>query len=392
MIHVAEINSLERLSAFRLTWQALWGRTRCATFFQSFDWFENYHRRFGDKHRLRVLIVSLVGKPIGIVPLIVKPVETGMGTMRVLTYPLDSWGAAYGSIGPNPAATMSAAMKHLRDSKRDWDLIDLRYIDNAGCDKGRTLNALRSAGFPAIDRTWDETLVVDTASTWEAYWNSRPKGWRTALNSAETQLAQRGQTSFVRIRPEGMSRGDTDRRWDVFQAFESLVKAERRSQSRYGHACNITDELEFLHELHPAAVDAGQADISLLSVNGRPVAGGYAYHCNGVVETVRVAVAPDIAAEAGTVLIGRMVRDSFERGDAELKFSSAESQFVDGWKTLSAVSRRYTHFSSRTPRAQALRWNQVWRRWTKGEEVAPVSRAVPAVNDTPAPVQLRVVG
>ena len=152
MITVAEINDIERLSEFRLLWRTLWDKTRNASFFQSLDWLENYWHRFGAQQKLRTLIVSVGGKPIGIVPFVVKEVPSRLGPIRALTYPLDSWGAFYGPLGPNPATTLAAAMRHISETKRDWDLIDLRYIDAEGTDRGRTQNAMRSAGLQTYRR------------------------------------------------------------------------------------------------------------------------------------------------------------------------------------------------------------------------------------------------
>ena len=87
MITVAEINDIDRLDHFRLAWRALLGKTKGATFAHSPEWLEHYWNHFGHNQRLRILFVTLGNKIIGIVPLVVKPVATKIGTVRVLTYP-----------------------------------------------------------------------------------------------------------------------------------------------------------------------------------------------------------------------------------------------------------------------------------------------------------------
>ncbi len=113
MTRVTEIHCLEELAPYRLLWNALLPQTRGATFFQSFEWLETYWRHHGDRQRMRVLIVAADDRPIGILPLTVIRERTRLGTIRVLTYPLDGWGTFYGPIGPNPTATLWAGLRHL---------------------------------------------------------------------------------------------------------------------------------------------------------------------------------------------------------------------------------------------------------------------------------------
>ena len=66
MIHVEEINELDQLAGRRLLWNALLPQTRGATFFHSLDWLEVYWQHFGAGQRLRTLVVSADGRPLGI--------------------------------------------------------------------------------------------------------------------------------------------------------------------------------------------------------------------------------------------------------------------------------------------------------------------------------------
>lgn len=94
MINITEINDIRKLNDFRLLWKSLWQRTRGASFFQSFDWVETYWRHFGRSQSLKVLIATLAGQPIGILPLVVRTAESKFGPIRVLSYPLDDWGTS----------------------------------------------------------------------------------------------------------------------------------------------------------------------------------------------------------------------------------------------------------------------------------------------------------
>ncbi len=169
MIHVTEINTPLELAGLRAIWSDLLAATPGGTFFQSHEWLETYWHYFGyavaegvgstsvsggaeetdgetiassgRPERLRVLLVETDGEPLGILPLVVSSEPYRVGTVRVLGYPLAGWGSFYGPIGPHPAATLQAGLEHIRSTPRDWDLVDLRWVDANGVDQGQMAQA-----------------------------------------------------------------------------------------------------------------------------------------------------------------------------------------------------------------------------------------------------------
>ncbi len=355
MFAVTEINDVEKLAGYRLLWRNLWGKTRNANVFQTNEWLEHYMWHYGKKQRLRVLLVTVAGRPIGIVPLVVKRVESRLGIVRVLTYPLDSWGHAFGPIGPNPAATMLACVRHLNESRRDWDLLDLRYVDHESSDRGRTENALRSAGLSFNSQAWRNHSVVAMDASWEDYWCDRSELLQKAVAHARASLAKNGSVTFERYRPEGAHSGDTNRRWDLMCAFERVWRQNAR-QSAEGDATSAA--IEFLRSTHESAVDLGAADLCLLRSAGNPVAAAYSYCVDGRVELVRLAVDPAVDREVAHVLLARMLEDGFARGDSRFVSTSRDHAIFRMWRTSTLQTMRYTHFASLSPRAQLMRLNR----------------------------------
>jgi hypothetical protein len=367
MISVAEINSLDRLDSIRLLWRDLWLKTRRATFFQSMEWLESYIQHFGDEQFLRVLVVSLNGRHFGIVPFVVRNAESRLGNVRVLSYPLDDWGVFYGPVGPHPAATLSAALRHVKQTRRNWDLLDLRYIDADGVDHGRTRNAMRGCGFQAYTRSWRDSAVVQLEGNWSDYFGSRNAACREQYRHSEFELSQHGKVEFVRNRRELTGGAERAERWDLCEEFLQMHGREKTAVSRGGAwgavARNGDCSKDFLSSAHAAAARAGAADVSLLYVDGKPVCAAYGYCSNGRVDGVALASAGDALPAAGTVLIGRMLRDSFDRGDESYVFPIRNTEFAAPWKTTVATSYRYTHFASVAAKAQALRLNHLAKRW-----------------------------
>jgi CelD/BcsL family acetyltransferase involved in cellulose biosynthesis len=378
VIHIAEINDIQRLNELCLLWKSLWQRTRGASFFQSFDWMEAYWRHFGRHQSLKVLVATLAGKPIGILPLVVRQNESAFGPIRVLSYPLDDWGTVYGPIGPNSAATLVASMRYLRESRRDWDVIDLRHVDTDRLDRGRTQNAMRVTGMNCLARPALTSSIVDLQPNWNEYWAGRSVDVRRRFHDAERRLSQFGSLEHVRFRPASAACGDVECRWDLYGEFERLRRASN-SPAIVGSA--------FLHDLHGPAVRAGSVDLNVLRLDGRPIAAAYGYHQNGRVDSVGFAATPGFGEDARQVLIARILRDGACRGDNTYQFTREIDSPASPWQTSEVQTTRLTHFAANAPRAQLLRLNRCVRNWLVafGRGAAASSPRRPTKPMIPAP-------
>jgi CelD/BcsL family acetyltransferase involved in cellulose biosynthesis len=355
MPSVLEINDPSQLDDHRLLWSALLAQTPGATFFQSLDWLETYWRHFGPGQRLRVLIVSAGGGPVGILPLVVRTDCTRIGPVRALTYPLDDWGSFFGPIGPNPTATLLVGVEHVLATERDWDLLDFRWVDPEH-DRGRTQSAMRAAGLRPGKQAWDHTAVVKTCGTWDEYWNSRQVKWRNNVCRLRRRLAEQGKVTYVRYRPEGRAYGDGDPRWDLYDACVELAEESWQGSSTDGTTLSHASIRSFLRDMHRDAAKAGAADVNLLLVDGRPVAFEYNYVYRGSVFGLRKGFDPAWRAFGpGTVLQYLSLEDSFRRGDRLYDLGPGSPDCKRAWETGTMTSYRYTHYPAAVARAQVLR-------------------------------------
>jgi CelD/BcsL family acetyltransferase involved in cellulose biosynthesis len=369
MADIVEINDPTQLERFRLAWTALHGQTRGASFFQTFDWLTCYWKHYGKPQRLRVLVVASGTSPIGIVPLTVIRERTRLGDLRVLTFPLHDWGWFYGPIGPNPAATLTSAMQYLHAQPRDWDLLDLRWIDVDRLDHGRTQLAAQNAGFAVARAVWKQTAIVDTTTSWERFLASKTSKFRSNLRRSEKRVAELGDLTFERYRPLGAAHDDDDPRWDFYQ--DAVVVAERtwQAEASDGDTISTPRTRDFFRETYALAVKNGMADLCLMRAGGRPIAFGYNYVCDGYVVGIRQGYDRDFAKLGlGHVLYLNMLRDSFERGDRVFDMGVGSLDNKQPWQTDLVNSYRITHYPLSAPRSQLLRLKHWWDR-----------RATPAV-------------
>ena len=212
MPHVCEFSAISDLNPYRSDWNRLLRQTPGGTFFQSYDGLDVYWRHLSADQRLRVAVVFENDVVSGIVPLTVRKTKTKFGPCRVLTYPFDDWGTFYGPISQDPSATLTATLEHFQKAPRDWDLIDLRWVDADGYDNGCTEQALTSAGLAFQTFDWEQTALIDlTGGSWDDYLKSRSgKGRR--YRRTEKQIAAEGDIEHVRYRPDGEQAGDADPR------------------------------------------------------------------------------------------------------------------------------------------------------------------------------------
>jgi CelD/BcsL family acetyltransferase involved in cellulose biosynthesis len=402
MIRVTEINSPKELANLRAVWNDLFAATAGATFFQSHTWLETYWQYYGYSvnarnndstlseatdpkneprespspsvrpNRLRVLLVEVDGEPIGILPLVVSTETYRVGPMRVLGYPLAGWGSFYGPIGPHPAATLLAGLQHIRATPRDWDLLDLRWIDGGEIDHGHTPQALQSAGFNFQSQIWHHSAQVELHSGWDNYWASRKPTWRSNVRRCERLLNRCGTLKYLRYRPRGASQGDDNPRWDLYDTCVELARRSWQGDSTTGTTLSHPAVRQYLRASHQSAVTAGAVDINLLLLDDRPIAFTYNYHDRGLVDGLRNGYDPAAVHEgAGTVLMAKMIEDSCRRGDRLLDLGPDYLEAKRNWLTRMHPAYHYTHFHPARFRAQTLRLKQIVKRWLALSTPAP---------------------
>ena len=375
MSHVREINHVGELAPYRPAWHALLARTPGANFFQSLEWLETYWRHYGAGQKLRVLIVSSAGEPVGILPLVVQPERTKVGTLRMLAYPLHDWGSFYGPIGADPAATLSAGLEHVCRSRRDWEFCELRWVDGDGADRGQTELALRRAGLRAYKTVWNRTAVVDLAGSWDTYIADHTSKWRNNLRRWERNLAKRGEVGYLRYRPRGESHGDGDPRWDLYDACEELAKCSWQGASEDGTTLSHDSVRPFLRDVHALAAKIGALDLNLLLLDGKPLAFAYNYHYAGSIYGLRVGYDAQQSRDGvGNVLYVNAIRDSFQRGDHTYDMGVGSLEIKRYFLTRIVPIYRFSHYRLTAPRAQVLRLKR-WRQHRLLEKDKPAALA-----------------
>ncbi|HBN74255.1 MAG TPA: hypothetical protein DD473_00215 [Planctomycetaceae bacterium] len=334
MFQVFEINSLKELETYRLSWQELWGRGRQRRFQMTYEWLEAYWQSAPADRELKVLIAALGGKVIGILPLVIKTVETRLGAVRVLTYPLDGGGNWYGPIGPNSAATLAAGLRYLSSNRNGWDLLDLTYTDRDRIDLGRSCTALRNIGWKPVERIWKLIPAVAFSGSWQEFMGRKRKDVRNEIEQAEAACRSRGTVSFKQYRSVNATADRGDSLEELLDQLEVL--------------CVDGAELKTLRRQCLSADHQQMLELGMMFINGKPVAAAISYRNESGLEVAHIVHNEEPGVETFQLLsglLGNVLESACHSETEEVEISPTQSELVTAarlWSNRELRSYRYS--------------------------------------------------
>ncbi len=354
MIDVLELNSLRDLEPFHADWRRLLLQTANYSFFQTLEWLQTSWNYYAGDQRLRVLVVRREGAPLGIVPWCVRTERRRIGPLRVLTYPLNDWGTFYGPLGPDPWTTIRAALRHVAETPRDWDLIDLRWVDEAADEFLAIGEGFREASFEYRARPRMEVRHCRFADGWDAYLKSRSRNFRRKMKHDVDTLAGAGEVRLQRYRPAPGAGTDAEHLaiYDICELLSAKTwQADDPSQS----SLSSPRVRDMLRQTHLVAARLGMLDTNILYVGDRPVAFNYNYVAEGRTYGLRCGYDPTTGLEScGRVLLSKMLEDSFRRGDVEYNFGPGRQPYKERFSTEMRHAYTFRHFARYSLRSQLL--------------------------------------
>jgi CelD/BcsL family acetyltransferase involved in cellulose biosynthesis len=354
VIDAFEINRLEDLDAFRADWKRLLAETPNYSFFQTIEWLQASWSNYADHQRLRVIVVRRDGEAIGIVPWCVRTERRRVGPLRVLTYPLCDWGTFYGPLGPDPRTTIRAALRHVGETPRDWDLIDLRWVDEAADEFLAIGEGFREASFDYRVRPRMEVRFCRFAAGWDAYMNSRSRNWRRKMKHDVEALEKSGEVRLLRYRPAAGAGSETEHD-EIYAICEQLAaKTWQAADVSQSTLCSPRVR-DMLRNVHRIAATLGMLDTNILLIGDRPVAFNYNYVAEGRTYGLRCGYDPTLGLEGcGRVLLYKMLEDSFRRGDVEYNFGPGRQAYKERFATDMRYAYTFRHYARFSLRSQLL--------------------------------------
>ncbi len=355
MLQVTEINELHELDSLRATWRRLLLQTANYSFLHTLEWLETSWSHYPLPQKLRVMLVERDGEPLGIVPLCVRTEPRKMGTFRILTYPLNDWGTFYSPVGPEPQAAFRAAIEHVAATSRDWDFIDLRWVDQAAPEFMSVGESLRACGYDFLVRPRMEVRLVRMTEGWDAYVQTRSRNWRQKMRRDVESLGKKsGEVRLVRYRPVA-GEGSEAQHDEIYDLCASIAENSWQSEAESQSTLSSPRVRDLLRRLHREAGALGMLDTNILTVGGRPVAFNYNYLAENRTYGLRSGFDQTAGLEnCGKILIYKMLEDAFQRGDAEYSFGPGRQPHKDRFATEMRYAYTFRHYARYALRPQLL--------------------------------------
>lgn len=310
--------------------------------------------------KLRVLLIQVDCQILGIVPLVQQTERTKAGRATVLTYPLDCWGTFFGPLGSDLAATLYTTAKYLAAEPREWDLLDLRWI-NPEVDRGRTVSAMRCHGFQPNDLPWHTAYGVELTGDFDAYLATRSSHFRERLRRA-SRLAVAEGIRGERYRPLGGTSNAGGANLALYDECVGLAARSWQGDSTTGTTLSHPQATAYFRDCFEAAAQLGMLDLVTLRHQGEAVAFCYNFHHRGEVQGLRMGYAPELKRlSLGSLVMAFQIQDSFERGDHLIDLGTEYPEVKQRWMTRSLLTRRACYYSPLSVPAHVLRWGHWWK-------------------------------
>jgi len=185
---VGAVHTSADLVALRDEWNALLARRARPSLFLSWDWMNTWWEVFQrEDHRLWVLCARqpASGELVGIAPLVMRPQSGPLATWRALMI-LGRWESYHLDFIVRPgeeAPVADAFMRYLRQRSREWDLLELAYLDSSSpCLEGLLPHGPWYAGEE------DVYIYVEFDGSWDDYWMRQSSKHRNTLTRRERHL------------------------------------------------------------------------------------------------------------------------------------------------------------------------------------------------------------
>ncbi|WP_164102106.1 GNAT family N-acetyltransferase [Candidatus Laterigemmans baculatus] len=359
-VTVSRVTNLEDLQPYRETWNELARVTAGAQFFQSFDWFECYWRHYGGGQQMEVLLVLDGSKLLGIVPLVIRTENRRVGSVRVLTFPLDDWGSFFSPVTPHPDATMAAAIDHLARQPKRWDILSWRWLAPHSPASQAIADSMRANRMKLFRSTRCTTAVIDLPQTCEEYHASRSGKFRNNWKRWRRRVEATGEMRYEKFRPRHDPTATSDPRWDLYDACEEIASRSWQGSSSTGTTLSHASVRPFLRDVHRAAAALGAVDLNLLYLDDQPVAFEYGYWWQGYKTSLRFGYDQSASKSGiGNLLWIEAIQASIDAGDHTFDMGPGSLEYKTQYLTRTCDCETLDYFRPLAPKAQLIALKQV---------------------------------
>ena len=308
------------------TWERLRQRAPTESLFMTPDWLEPWCRHLGSG-RPFVFGIQDAGEVIALAPIdrtwvgglaVLRPLGLGVSDYYDLLLPAES---------DRRQQALAAFADALVSRAGAWDAIDLRGVPSESPTVQELIAAAEARGMRHAVVPGYSRPAVNLDGTWEDLLNSRPGRFRYNLRSRFRRLEERGTVRYRTVTRPG------DVRWAMV-ALTELHARRWRGQHTATIFSSSSAARRFYGEAAQRYAERGMLDLTLLEVDGRPVAGSLGFVDGDVYYYYLPAWEPELAPLApSTLLLSHLIERAYERGLRRFDFMLGDEPYKARWAT-----------------------------------------------------------
>ncbi len=338
---VTEYGTADGFAQLEGVWNGLLRSSPAPSLYMSFEWLRAWWECFGGgKRRLRILGVSAGERTIAIAPFMeVRRRFLGM-PYRTIEF-ISSRDYAFSHLTmsgildviapPDAEEAVDAVLRHLLSAGEDWAFMRLEPLAGEGVVR-RVLEA-RAAAFG---------LHVKEGDTFEAYEAELGPGWEARRMGPESHRRDPSGALNEKLRKQGeITWEDTDGSGGPELLFGTLLDIERRSWKwNRGLSINALGYGGFYPLFLQSAAGNRTLRVTLLNIDGRPVAYVFSALFGGTLEALKTAYDGSFARSSpGRAALWHHVQQAAAEGISRVNLHIGSKEYKSEWAT---GSRMYT--------------------------------------------------
>ncbi len=338
-------------SALQPAWNRLYQNCTGRSLFLSHEWFDaawQWGRLYGD---LYILCCERNGELVGVLPLSRHSIGGRMASHRRLEFLAvpDTQRCDVIVADVDRAEVVAAFAGELRRRQSDWDMIRLRALAKNAVAVTELSQALREKGLHCDVKASTTNPWIAVDSSWTAYYATRTRSLKKALNLAANRLARSGTLSVHWLAPGTGEPADVDRTLD------SITSISGRSwKTRTGNSLDNAGPQAFIRRLSHHAHRRGWLSTWILALDEAPVAMEYQLVADGDVFALRSDFDATLEnLSPGSYLSRQMLEGLFDRGLKRYFMGPGDNAYKYRWTDASEPMYMMTVYG-RSMRGRAL--------------------------------------
>ena|GEM_PF-3655943 len=316
MVTVDVVECPEKIDALRVVWNQIVHASYRPDLLLTHEWFSLSLREFCQGTSPRILLAREGDQVLGIAPFMIQRfVRWGM-PIRKLTFlhPGNTYDRGDFLIRERHEEVLKALLEHLDLMRSEWDSATWAGIAEDSPNLLLLPKVTQACRLSiSTPQPFGQALVLPICGSWEDYLKERGRHFRKHLNNPEARLKELGPLQWLTVRePEAVRAGLEELYRIQFANREANGESVPESDQRSRRAALFLSDLFSPH---------GRAEVKLLRLNGRTIAGLFSVVHQGCLYALVIKFDHEFARQSvGRLALHYAVRDAWEEKIERIDF------------------------------------------------------------------------